>query len=256
MCSEPLVTVITPCYNHAPYLADYFEGLLAQTYRNVQLLFHDDGSIDGSLKIARSYESRLREHFADVNITTGSNAGFFKVLIRTQELVAGEYVCILESDDYYYPHKLARTVAFLIENPNYGAVHTETDYLKSDGIERRHWESSGTAVSAGSVLRELIRVNFIMTCSFCCRSELFKRYVSFDLYSNSEYLMADYPMFLDIAAHEEIGYIDESLSVYRVVDESASRSQLEPAQDTSVSRFPLSDKVRLHRKIRNGSRSM
>ena len=220
------MTVITPCYNHGPYLPDYFEGLLAQSYRDVELIFHDDGSTDNSWQVAKSYEERLRKHFRRVVMETGPNVGFLGVLERAVALVTGAYVCILESDDYYLPGKLEKTVGLLLADPELGAVHGETTFLYPDRVEERHWRAVGRSIPVGDVFRELlVGDNFIMTCSFCARADLFLEHVDFSEYRRREYRMADYPAFLDVAAHAHIGYLDEPLSVYRVLPESASRSE-------------------------------
>ena len=51
---NPLVSIVTPCYNGASHLVKYFEGLLSQTYKNIELIFVNDGSTDKTSEIARN----------------------------------------------------------------------------------------------------------------------------------------------------------------------------------------------------------
>lgn len=235
--TTPLVSVVTPCYNHAPYLVDYFGGLLAQTYRNIELVFHDDGSTDDSWAIAKSYEDELRRTFARVSLTRSTNCGAHATLERVVAAATGEYLCILESDDYYRPTKIEKSVEFLEESPAFGAVHTECTYRFADRTEERYWRSEQRAIPAGDVFRTLAtQYNFIMTCTFCARRDVFLRHARLSTYRQRRYLMADYPIFLDIASKENIGYIDEPLSIYRCLDGSASR----PHDPVSRYRFQVS----------------
>ena len=56
MTQQSLVSVLIPCYNSAPWLAETLESALSQTHSNIELIIIDDGSTDDSLAIAKSYE--------------------------------------------------------------------------------------------------------------------------------------------------------------------------------------------------------
>jgi glycosyltransferase involved in cell wall biosynthesis len=220
---RPLVTVITPCYNHAPYLDDYFQGLLQQTYREIELILIDDGSTDGSWEKIRSYEDRLRKAFPRVCCERQENAGAFRLIARACTRVTGDLVSILESDDYWLPGKLEENVRFLTDHPAAGAVHSDVDFVYPDRVESRHWASSGRTIPQGRIFEALLVENFIMTCAACYRADLIRRHVDVDRHREAGYLMGDYPLFLDLARHAEWGYIDKVLARYRVREGSASR---------------------------------
>lgn len=52
---DDFVSVITPCYNGAKYLPGYFDGILSQKHKNIELIFVDDGSVDATSEIANAY---------------------------------------------------------------------------------------------------------------------------------------------------------------------------------------------------------
>ena len=219
---RPLVSVVTPCYNHEPFLGDYVAGLLAQTYDNVELVIFDDGSTDGSWQEIRSHAPALERKFQRVIVERHANVGLVRELDLALQRVTGDLLCILESDDYYLPEKLEENVRFLRGNPDVGAVHSDTDYVHASRIEERHWRRTRERIPEGDVFEQLLRSNFVMTCAFCCRTPLVHEHVNLGAYIRRDYPAADYPMFLDLAQHTPFGYIDRSLARYRVREGSLS----------------------------------
>jgi glycosyltransferase involved in cell wall biosynthesis len=222
VAEHPLVTVITPCFNHGRYLDDYFGGLLAQTYEHVELIIFDDGSTDDSWQKICEYVPALERKLTRVVAERHENVGYIQELMLALRQAQGELLCVLESDDYYLPTKLQQNVSFLLENPDAGAVHSDVDFLYPNGIERRHWRRTRGWIPTGDVFLELLPRNFIMTCALCSRMDLFRRYVSLEQYLRRGYRTFDYPWSLDLAKHTLIGYIDEPLARYRVVPGSVS----------------------------------
>jgi glycosyltransferase involved in cell wall biosynthesis len=222
MTRRPLVSVITPCFNHERYLDDYFGGLLEQTYEHVELLVFDDGSTDDSWQKIREYVPALERKLTRVVAERHENMGFMRELILALDRAQGELLCVLESDDYYLPAKLEENVRFLLAHPEAGAVHSDVDFIYPNGIDRRHWRRTRGAIPTGDVFLELLPRNFIMTCAFCCRTELFRRHVSLEEYLRRSYRTCDYPWSLDLAKRTQIGYIDEPLARYRVLAGSVS----------------------------------
>jgi glycosyltransferase involved in cell wall biosynthesis len=225
--TNPLVSVVTPSYNHAPYLPDFFEGLLAQTYQNIELVLIDDCSPDHSWQIILDYKPKLEAVLARVIVERNQqNEGFFSTLRRMQGWITGTLYSILESDDYYYPSKVEENVRFLQMHPDYGAVHSDTDhfFVGENRLHERYWHSRGRPIAQGQIFHDLLQDNYIMTCSFCCHTDLIKKFVDVSAHESAGYKMADYPMFLDLARHTQIGYIDKALACYRVLEHSASHS--------------------------------
>ncbi len=217
----PLVTIWTPCYNHELYLDDYFQGLLAQTYSNIQLILIDDGSTDGSWAKVCSYEARLRAKFPSVVLERHDNIGpTAEFLAHFWQHATGEYMCMLESDDYFLPTKIEENVRYFQAHPDVGAVHSEVDYIYPDHIEYRHWETTGQQIPEGDIFEALLLGNFIMTCSFCCRTDLMRQHIDWRAYMAKGYRMLDYACYLDLARQTRFGYINKSLARYRILQNS------------------------------------
>lgn len=113
----PRVTVVMAVYNAAQFLREAVASVLAQTYRDFELIVVDDSSSDDSLSILQSFEDpRVRILRHDTNMGAA--------LSRNDALAAarGELVAIMDADDECVPTRLERQVAFLDANPLVGLV--------------------------------------------------------------------------------------------------------------------------------------
>lgn len=97
MCNEnPLVSIVVPVYNVEKYLPKCIESLLQQTYSNLEIVLSDDGSIDKSPNICDKYaltDSRIKViHKKNGGLSDARNVGL--------NIITGEYVAFVDSDDY------------------------------------------------------------------------------------------------------------------------------------------------------------
>ncbi len=105
--SEPLVSVLIPCYNAAPWLAATLESALGQTWRRREIIVVDDGSRDASLAIARGFADR------GVVVHAQPNRGAAAARNTALGLARGDLIQFLDADDLLAPDKLAHQVAAL-----------------------------------------------------------------------------------------------------------------------------------------------
>lgn len=98
--SKPLISVIVPIFNSAPYLSECLESLRSQTLRDIEFILIDDGSTDGSSIIADAYAEELPWLFRVVH---QSNSGQSQARNIGIELATGEYIGFVDSDDIACP---------------------------------------------------------------------------------------------------------------------------------------------------------
>ncbi|MBQ2236263.1 MAG: glycosyltransferase family 2 protein, partial [Muribaculaceae bacterium] len=98
-----LISVIVPAYNVEAYLAQCLDSLLAQTYRNLEIIVVDDGSTDGTGALADDYavaDDRVRViHQRNGGLSAARNAAL--------NVMTGSLVMMVDSDDYVAPNCVA-----------------------------------------------------------------------------------------------------------------------------------------------------
>ena len=108
--SESLVSIITPTYNCADFIARTLDSVLAQTYQNWEMIIVDDRSQDNTKEIVDSYmmrDSRIRYHLLEVN------SGAAVARTTAMKLAKGTYMAFLDSDDIWLPDKLERQITWM-----------------------------------------------------------------------------------------------------------------------------------------------
>lgn len=109
-CLSPRVSIIVPNYNHASYLATRINSILAQTYRDWELIVLDDASTDNSLEILAGYEEDGRISLIRNETNSGNT---FVQWNRGVQAARGEFVWIAESDDDSEPEFLETLIPLL-----------------------------------------------------------------------------------------------------------------------------------------------
>jgi len=93
---QPLISVIVPCYNVEEYLPKCVESILSQTYRSLEILLVDDGNPDNSGKICDDYAAKD----SHIKVIHKANGGLSDVRNVAIDIMKGEYVTFIDSDDY------------------------------------------------------------------------------------------------------------------------------------------------------------
>lgn len=125
-----LVSVIIPCYNHAPYLEERIESVLGQDYPLFEVILIDDCSTDNTREVLSRYEGR--EHIRAIIFNQENSGNTFRQWRKGLEMAQGEYVWIAESDDAAAPTLLSRLVNELDGEAESAAVA----FVASEWIDR------------------------------------------------------------------------------------------------------------------------
>lgn len=124
------VSLVTPTFNQANYLAAAVNSVLAQTHTDIEYIVINDGSTDNTVDVLRSFGDSLRS-------VTQANAGQAQTLNRGWALATGDILGYLSSDDLLKPDAVARAVAALRENPRAVASYCDFDLIDDIGIRVR-----------------------------------------------------------------------------------------------------------------------
>lgn len=92
-----MVSIIIPVYNVEEYIEECLKSILAQTYKDIELLIVDDGSTDNSLGLIREYENKFKK----IRIFTQQNKGVSEARNLALNYVSGEFVLYIDPDDFF-----------------------------------------------------------------------------------------------------------------------------------------------------------
>jgi glycosyltransferase involved in cell wall biosynthesis len=134
MAGAPKVSVFIPVYNRERHLCVAVNSILAQTFTDFELLLVDDGSTDGSLELLERYAARDTRVRVEAN---GANLGIPRTRNRGLDLARGEYIALLDSDDYAYPGRLEAQVGFLDAHRDHVQVGSWGSFMDEDGRLKR-----------------------------------------------------------------------------------------------------------------------
>ena len=128
--TEPLVSIGVPLYNAEKYLRVALDSMLAQTFRDIEIVISDNGSTDATLDICREYQARdPRVRYVHVDV----NRGLVWNHLRVQDLARGRYFMFGPQDDWMAPEYVERCVAALDADPGLAYVYSEALVMDEDG---------------------------------------------------------------------------------------------------------------------------
>jgi len=136
---KPLVSVIIPTYNRGWILKEAIDSVLAQDFRDFELIVVDDGSTDNTRQILDSYHQ-------DLMVVRQPNRGVSAARNRGIAAAGGGLIAFLDSDDLWLPRKLSNQVVFFNSNPEAVINQTEEIWIRN-GVrvnpKTRHHKPSG-----------------------------------------------------------------------------------------------------------------
>ncbi len=128
MSRRPLVSIILIFLNEEKFIAKAIASILAQTYKNWELLLVDDGSTDQSSAIARSYTEKFSQQIKYLEHQGHQNLGMSASRNLGIDRAVGEYIAFIDGDDIWLPKKLEQQVAIMETQPDAALVCGRTKW--------------------------------------------------------------------------------------------------------------------------------
>ncbi|MBL7965036.1 MAG: glycosyltransferase family 2 protein [Flavobacteriales bacterium] len=123
---EPLVSIITPAYNDAPYIAEAISSVLNQTWKNWELLIVNDGSTDDTARVIAGFDDpRIR-------VFHKPNGGIGSARNLALDHARGAYICGLDSDDVLPPRSIASRMEVFLHHPDTDIVDGRVLFMNAD----------------------------------------------------------------------------------------------------------------------------
>lgn len=222
--ASPRVSIILCFYNEERYLKLSIDSILAQTYKDFELIIVNDGSSDGSEKIVKSYnDPRIVYHTYEKNrrLAYARNRGL--------ELARGEYVGFFDADDIMEKDKTEKQVRFLDEHSEITVVGGAFSYMDAEG-------NTDTDVTLPMYTEDLdIRAHMLFGNCMWVGSALFRKGI-LDKHGitldESNKASEDYRLWTDMMPYARFAYINDRVYYYRV--NHGSKATLIVNKDTSA----------------------
>ena len=203
---RPLVSVIMPCYNAAPYVAEAVASALGQTYGHVELIVVDDGSSDGSDAILAEL---AKAHAGRLHLIYTNRAGPYPARNAGLKQARGEFIAFLDADDWWAAAALEKLHAALTES-------------QAD-IAYCGWQNVGETVRGEPYVppayeEEDTVAHFVRTCPWPIHAALVRRALVERLggFSERRFASMDYDFWLRaLGAGARIKRVPEVLAFYR-----------------------------------------
>ena len=126
---RPRVSIIMPVLNGERYIGEAIRSILAQSYRNYELVLIDDGSTDRTSELVQSFTDQLDLKYVFHPVPQGIPASMNDGLRHA----TGELIAFLDHDDAWLPEFLETQVTYLQALPDVGMVHSDFQTIDSDG---------------------------------------------------------------------------------------------------------------------------
>lgn len=202
---SPLVSIVTPCYNHEEFLPELIESIYNQTYKKFEFFIIDDGSSDGSFEKMKE----LSEKYS-FECEAQSNHGLCYTLNKLIQKTQGKYIICIASDDFLFKDRLEKQVKFMEAHPQYGMSYAKMWLIDEKG-EKKEDEFFSRFKYHGWILDKLLRRNFIAAPTVIVRRSVYLEVGKF----NENLHIEDYDMWIRIAQKFQVGYLDECVAFYR-----------------------------------------
>ena len=228
MKNPPLVTIIALCYNHAPFLRQALDSILAQDYPHLEVWLVDDASQDGSPEILREYAAAhpawhllLLPH--NLRNCRAFNQAFFQS--------KGEFIVDFATDDVLLPHRISQQVALFEQlGPSYGVVYSNAELIDEQGqAVRLHHRPDGRGgllprPASGWVLADVLGRYFISSPTMLMRREALARLGGYDEALTFE----DFDFWVRASPDWQFHYQDEVTTQRRLHPRSMSTRAYQP----------------------------
>ncbi|MBW2593833.1 MAG: glycosyltransferase [Deltaproteobacteria bacterium] len=230
MKKNPLISVIIPTYNRAWVLAEAIDSVLAQDYKNFELIVVDDGSTDNTSDLLDTYSNKLKPiRQINAGVSAARNRGIVEAL--------GDFLAFLDSDDTWLPQKLSRQMDFFIRRPEALICQTQEIWIRNNvRVNPRKYHKK----PSGMIFEPSLDLCLVSPSAVMIKKELFKDIGCFD---ESLPACEDYDLWLRVGCRYPIYLANDPLVIKR------------GGHPDQLSRAPGLDRFRvqaLHKILQNG----
>ena len=209
------VSIIIPVHNSEKYILECINSVINQTYKNLEIIIVDDKSTDNTINIIKNIKDKRIKL-----IKLKQNSGVSIARNKGIEASTGDYICFLDSDDYWYKEKIEKQLKFI---KNKAFIYSEYLYLSENKTHIAHVPETIT-------YKEALKNTTIFTSTVMLNMKYLKKQ---DIYMSNVKRGQDTACWWKILKKVYIAYgMQEVLSIYRVGNKSLSSNKFKAMKRT------------------------
>lgn len=208
MFKSPKVSVVMPAYNAEKYIGEAIESILNQTYKDFEFIIVNDCATDSTKAIIEEYakkDKRIRL------INNPENLKVAKTANRGIEAARGEYIAKLDTDDWSYPYRLEKQVAFLDSHPDVVLLSGNMEICDGNMNVKN---TTHFPTKHEDIMNVILQYNPTVHSAMMFRKETFKEVGGYGGINTSE----DYLLLMKMASKGKLANLEDILVKYRVVN--------------------------------------
>jgi len=216
MQKKPLVSIIINCFNGDKYLNEAIKSVLAQNYKNWEIIFFDNNSTDNSSSVLKKHKDRRIKYFK-----SRKTYPLYKARNLAITKSKGEFISFLDVDDWWIKNKLNKQVTFFLKNQSidvlYSNVYLYNDKKKTQKIYIKK------KLNYGDLTQKLVDKFEMPILSTIIKRSIFRQ-IKFD---NRYTIIGDLDFFIRLSLIRSIAAIQEPLAYYRMHDSNLTVKKID-----------------------------
>ena len=204
--NQPLVSIIMNCYNGEAYLCESIESVLSQTYKNWELIFWDNKSVDKSAEIFKSYkDKRFKYYYAS------QHTPLYDARNKAIEKSSGEFIAFLDTDDFWAKDKLELQIPFFKDlevGVVYGNLFIVNEKLNTKKIFLKKKKPRGF------ILDDLLKNYCTGLVTLIIRKSFLDNYQP--VFDNSFHIMGDFDLMIRMSTKYKFDCVEKPIASWRV----------------------------------------
>ena len=203
--NQSLVSIIMNCYNGEAYLCESIESVLSQTYKNWELIFWDNKSVDKSAEIFKSYKDKRFKYYYAPKHTL-----LYEARNQAIEKSSGEFIAFLDTDDFWVKDKLELQIPFFKDlevGVVYGNLFIVNEKLNNKKI------FSKKKMPKGFILDDLLKDYCTSLVTLVIRKSFLKDYQS--VFDSSFHIIGDFDLMIRMSSKYKFECVDKPIASWR-----------------------------------------
>ncbi len=214
MNEEIPITVLMPVYNGEKYICEAIDSILNQTFTNFEFLIINDGSVDKTEELIKSYSDRR------IKLVNQLNGGVSVALNTGLNHALGKYIARFDADDICYSSRLEEQYKFLEQNPEYVLIGGDADYVSQTGEFVFSYKNTGH--TDAEIREKIYEKNPIIHSTVLFPKKIIKEIGGYDV---KAYTFEDHLLWVKLIRHGKVCNFKKPLIKVRLNPESVTTDE-------------------------------